>query len=161
LKIVEDKLLKTILNLTNSGLPILISGTPDGMEAFTNRFSTAQRSSKFGYHEFKRFENLDDPEYIFFIEQLMKYQYVRKPLIDIEPLSELLLKLTAGIKRLIITLWIEAHRDAYLRGDDELLLKDFISAEQKNLKHLRPAVKALLSNDPYQLKQYVDLLGKF
>ncbi len=161
MKIVEDKLLKTILNLTNSGLPILISGTPDGMEAFTNRFSTAQRSSKFGYHEFKRFENVDDPEYIFFIEQLMKYQYVRKPLIDIEPLLELLLKLTAGIKRLIITLWIEAHRDAYSRGNDELLLKDFLSAEQKNLRHLRPAVKALLSNDPYQLKQYVDLLGKF
>lgn len=159
LKIVEDKLLKTILNLTNSGLPILISGTPDGMEAFTSRFSTAQRSSKFGYHEFKRFEITEDHEYIIFLEQLMQYQYVRKPLKDLNKLAELLLSLTAGIKRLIITLWIEAHRHAFSRGKDDLLLEDFKSAEEQSLKHLRPAVKALLSNDPYQLKQYVDLLG--
>lgn len=159
LKIVEDKLLKTILNLCNSGLPILISGTPDGMAAFTNRFSTAQRSSKFGYHEFKRFESSEDHEYIIFVEQLMKYQFVRKPLTDLKKLSELLLKLTAGIKRLIRIIWVEAHRHAYLRGKEELLLEDFVVAEEQSLKHLRPAVKALLSNDPNQLKQYTDLLG--
>lgn len=161
LSLVEDKLLKTMLNLINSGLPILFSGTPDGMSAMSNRVSTGQRMSSFGYHEFLRFEDPNDVEYKEFLGELVKYQFVRSPLIFSEELASLIIELTAGIRRLIISLWHLAHRVAYRRGQDDLKLEDFKTAERLNFKKVRPAVRAILSGDPYQISLYVDLLGGF
>jgi len=78
-KVKDDKLLKNFLNLTNSGLPILISGTPDGISFLTSRFSTSQRISAFGANELTRYEHAEDREYLVFLGQLMKYQYVKSP----------------------------------------------------------------------------------
>jgi len=161
LSLVEDKLLKVMLILINSGLPILFSGTPDGISAMSNRFSTGQRMSSFGYHEFLRFDNPNDPEYKEFLGELVKYQYVRSPLALSEELESLIIELTGGIRRLIINLWLFAHRVAYRRGQDNLLLEDFKVAERLNFKKIRPAVRALLCGDPYQISQYADLLGGF
>lgn len=159
-KVKDDKLLKNILNLTNSGLPILISGTPDGINFLTSRFSTSQRIATFGSNKLTRYEHAQDREYLVFLSQLMKYQYVRKPLTDLEELAELLLKLTAGIKRLIISLWIEAHKCSYSRGRDDLLLDDFKAAESMNFEMIRPAIYAVISGNPKLIAQYMDLLHK-
>lgn len=159
-KIKDDKLLKNILNLTNSGLPILISGTPDGINFITSRLSTSQRISTFGYNELLRYESPDDREYQVFLNQLMKYQYVKTPLMDTDGLAGLLLQLTGGIKRLIISLWIEAHKCAYTRAQDNLLLEDFITAERINFKIIRPAIHAIESGNPKFITQYLDLLQK-
>lgn len=159
LSLVEDKLLKTMLNLINSGIPVMVSGTPDGITALSNRFSTAQRISSFGYHEFLRFESPSDVEFQEFFGELMKYQYVKTPLTLTEELASLIIELTAGIKRLIINLWIFAHRAAYSRGQDNLLLEDFKTAEKQNFKKIRPAVQAILSGDPFLMSQHLDLLG--
>jgi hypothetical protein len=159
-KVKDDKLLKNILNLTNSGLPILISGTPDGIDFLASRFSTSQRSSTFGASVLDRYEHAQDREYLVFLSQLMKYQYVNKPLTDLEQLAELLLELTAGIKRLIITLWIEAHKCSFSRARDDLLLDDFKAAESINFKMIRPAILAVKSGNPKLTAQYMDLLHK-
>lgn len=161
LSLVEDKLLKIMLILINSGLPILFSGTPDGISAMSNRFSTGQRMSSFGCHEFLRFDDPNDAEYREFLGELVKYQYVRSPLIFSEEMACLIIELTGGIRRLIINLWLFAHRVAYRRGGDDLLLEDFKVAERLNFKKIRPAVRALISGDPYQIAQYADLLGGF
>lgn len=159
-KIKDDKLLKNILNLTNSGIPILISGTPDGIDFITKRFSTSQRLSTFGYNELMRYESKDDREYQIFLNQLMKYQYVKNPLTNVDDLASLLLQLTGGIKRLIISLWIEAHKCAYSREQDNLLLEDFKAAEQINFKIIRPAIHAIQSGNPKLIAEYMDLLHK-
>ncbi len=159
-KVKDDKLLKNFLNLTNSGLPILISGTPDGISFLTSRFSTSQRISTFGANELTRYEHTEDREYLVFLGQLMKYQYVKKPLTNLQELAVLMLDLTAGIKRLIIALWIEAHKCAYRRARDDLLLDDFKAAESSNFKMIRPAINAVKSGNPRHIEQYMDLLHK-
>lgn len=159
MRVIEDKLLRNILALINTGLPILFSGTPDGIAALSTRFSTAQRISQFGHHELHRFESENDEEYLVFIRQLMKYQFVSKPITDLEQLAKLLLQLTAGIKRLIISLWIGAHRVVYEEDKDALTFNHFKVAENRQFKLARPAVRALLSGDTTQIRNHIDLIG--
>jgi hypothetical protein len=118
------------------------------------------RLSAFGANELSRYKHAEDREYLVFLGQLMKYQYVKKPLTNLQELAEILLDLTAGIKRLIIALWIEAHKCAYIRNRDDLLLDDFKAAESINFKMIRPAINAVKSGNLGHIEQYMDLLHK-
>lgn len=162
LSIVEDKCLKWILNLLNTWqVPLLVSGTPDGIAALTKRMSNTQRMSTGGFHKFSHFESAQDQEFrnIYF-PQLAKYQYVAKKLQVTDELAELLIELSGGVKRILIALWIAAHKIAFERDTDDLLLHDFKQAAATYLAPLAPAVSALRSGNPKRLAQYEDLLTK-
>ena len=154
----EDQCLKWILTLINEGqIAVLFSGTPDGIGALTKRVSITQRMLNSGYHPFKHFTAALDPVFLFFLEQLAKYQYVAKPLQVSTQLAELLIEKTAGVHRLIIALWIAAHRVAFERSTDDLRLEDFRKAADTYLAPAGPAVAAVLSNDPKRMGEYEDL----
>lgn len=71
LKIVEDQCLKEILTLTNtSQMPLVCSGTPDGVRALMNRFANIQRISASGFHQFNIFESQNDKSLELFIGRL-------------------------------------------------------------------------------------------
>ena len=161
LSIIEDKCLKTILNMTNTyPMAILFSGTPDGMNAFTKRFSTQQRVISFGYHHLRRFESVNDKEYSeVFLPQLFRYQLVQKKLPLTSELSELLIELTGGIKRLLIIIWVAAHRVAFMRGNDDLLLDDFRTAAKTYLSPVAGAVHAINSGRPELLSKFDDMIN--
>lgn len=80
LSIVEDQLLRWLLQLTNSGqIPLLISGTPDGVGALTRRLSTLERLNTAGYHAIEPFSDPLAPAFLkTFLGQLGQYQYVQK-----------------------------------------------------------------------------------
>ncbi len=160
LSIVEDKCLKTILTFINTcQMAVLCSGTPDGMKALSKRFSTLQRFSSFGYHQIRRFESVNDSEFKdTFLPQLVRYQLVEKKLpISIE-LAELLLELTGGIKRLLIVIWLAAHRVAFRRSEDDLLLEDFRVAARTYLQPVSGAVRAINSGRPDLMAKYDDMM---
>ena len=160
LSIVEDKCLKTILTFINTFQTALIcSGTPDGMKALSKRFSTLQRLTSFGYHHMRRFESVNDVEFMgTFLPQLVLYQLVEKKLpLSIE-LAELLLELTGGVKRLLIAIWIAAHRVAFRRGKDDLLLDDFRVAARSYLQPVSGAVNAINSGRPDLMDKYDDMM---
>ncbi len=160
LSLQDDKTLKWILSLTNSGIPLVLSGTPDGMSALLKRFSTAQRASTGGCHHLHRFEDPRAPSFRkIFLEQLGRYQYAKKPLPISDDLADLIVDRTAGIQRLIIALWFGAHRIAFeRRGADDLRLTDFERAASTYLAPVRDAVEALKSGDPQRMAAYEDLL---
>lgn len=162
LSIVEDQCLKWILTLMNTWqIPLLVSGTPDGISALTKRLSNAQRIVTSGYHAFAHFTSPSDPVYRrIFLQRLSDYQYVAKPLAITEELALLIWEKTAGVQRLIIALWIAAHRVAFERKTDELLLEDFQIAADTYLSLVQPAVVALRSNDPQRLRRYEDLVPR-
>lgn len=163
LSIVEDQCLKWILNLMNTwDIPLLVSGTPDGIAALTHRLSNLQRFASAGYHRFDPFEGPTcDAFRKVLLPRLGKYQYLEKPIAIDDQLAETLFNETAGIYRLIIALWIAAQRVALERPrNDELTLKDFEKAAKTYLAPLRPAVDALLSKDPERMAMYEDLLPK-
>lgn len=162
LLVVEDKCLKTIANFINTRrIPLLCSGTNDGAAMLRRRLSNAERLSTLGYHSFAPFVSENDPHFITFMDELGRYQYVRTT-IAVEPqLLELVFKLTAGIRRIIISLWMFAHRVAFERTTcDELRLEDFIVAAQTYLAPVAAAVQALLSKDPESLSRYEDLVPR-
>lgn len=161
LSIIEDKCLKWILTLTNSSqFGLLLSGTPDGIAALSKRLSNIQRFVASGYHYMNRFESAEDVEFqSVFFPALLKYQLVQNPIQKTNELATLIISLTGGIRRIIIALWIAAHRVAFERKDDRLLLDDFKLAAATFLAPIAPAVQALNSGDPELMSRYDDLVG--
>ncbi|MDD5177533.1 MAG: AAA family ATPase [Sterolibacterium sp.] len=162
LSIVEDQLLRWLLYLTNSGqIPLLVSGTPDGIGALTRRLSTLERINTMGYHAFEPFSDPRAPEFLnTFLGQLGNFQYVRHKLAVDENLAELIIDLTGGIQRLIIALWVVAHRVAFERKEDDLRLSDFTQAASTWLAPLAPAIAALRTKDPDKMARYEDLVRR-
>lgn len=160
LSIVEDQFLKWILTLMNTWqVPILLSGTPDGIGALTRRLSNTERIVTSGFHQFQHFDNAKDINFrTNFLEQLGKYQYVQKNLPINDELAELIIELTGGIQRLIVALWISAQRVALERNKGDLLLIDFKKAAATYLAPVAPAVAAFRSKDPVRMGKYEDLL---
>lgn len=159
LSIVEDQCLKWILTLMNTWqIPLLVSGTPDGIGALTKRLSNTERIVTSGYHAFKHFTSASDPGFRkIFLAQLGNYQYVSKTIPIDDALAELIMEKTGGVQRLIIALWIAAHRVAFERSTDDLCLDDFRHAADTYLAPVGPAVAALRSNDPVRMGRYEDL----
>ena len=160
LSIIEDKALKGVLTLANTGLPLMISGTPDGVGALTKRLSNVQRFVASGYHKMSEFLSATDLFFIVFMDRLGKFQYVVKRLTIDNELRALVFTLTAGIQRLIVALWIAAHRVAFERKEDSLTLDDFKKAASTYLAPVAPAVAALLSKDPQRMRLYEDLMPR-
>ncbi|MDO8073799.1 AAA family ATPase [Janthinobacterium sp. SUN176] len=162
LSIVEDSLLKSILNFTNtSQIALLFSGTPDGVGAMTKRVATTQRFVAQGYHAFPQFSGSDDLEFReFFFPALCRYQYVKNPIPHSEDFAKLIIELTAGVPRIIIALWIAAHRVAFGRRNDDLRPEDFKKAANTYLSPLLPAITALQSQDTKLMRHFEDLMPR-
>lgn len=161
LSIVEDQLLRWLLYLTNSGqIPLLVSGTPDGIGALTKRLSTLERITTLGYHRFDPFSNPLAPEFQTFLRELGKYQFVRHKIAVDETLANLIIGLTGGIQRVIIALWVAAHRVAFERKSDDLRLTDFSEAAKTWLAPLAPAIAAISTKDPEKMGHYEDLIQR-
>lgn len=162
LSIVEDLCLKWLLVLMNTWqIPLLISGTPDGVGALTRRFSNAQRFATSGYHVFERFEDPGKKEFRDgILSQLVAHQYVQKKLPMSDGLAVLMIELTAGIPRIMVALWIAAHRVAFARKEDSLTLSDLQKAADTYLAPVKQAVSALNSNSPKLMARYEDLIPR-
>jgi len=162
LSIVEDQFLKWLLVLMNTWqVPILISGTPDGVGALTRRLSTTERIVTSGYHVFEPFSDVNQPAFRgTFLNQLGNCQFVEKPIPLNDELAELIIELTGGIQRLVIALWIAAQRVALERNQGDLLLSDFRRAAATFLAPIAPAVSAIRSKDPAKLAKYEDLIPR-
>lgn len=160
LSIVEDAVLRWFLSLINTGqIPLLVSGTPDGIGALSKRLSTAQRFNTAGYHRFDRFVDPMAPAFRkAFLGTLGRYQYVSKPVPVDDELAALIIELTAGIPRVIIALWIGAHRVAFNRMGDDLQLSDFKYAARNWLAPLAPAVEAIRTGNAKTMSNYEDLM---
>ena len=71
-----------------------------------------------------------------------------------------IIKLTGGVPRLIIALWIAAHRVAFERKEDSLRIEDFSRASASYLAPMAPAIAALRSKDPQRMSRYEDLVAR-
>ena len=162
LSIVEDQVLRWLLYLTNSGqIPLLVSGTPDGIGALTKRLSTLERLNTVGYHPFEPIRLTTGKELeSSFLGVLARYQYVRKPVTMDDTLARLVIDLTGGIPRIIIALWVAAHRVAFERTQDDLRIEDFTKAASTWLAPLAPAIAALQTKDASKMSRFEDLVRR-
>lgn len=161
LSLIEDHVLKAILNLMNRWqIPLLVSGTPDGVAALFKRLSNAQRFSTIGHHRIGLFQSANDPICKMYLEQLAKYQYVGKPLKADDSFREVMVELSAGVRRLMNALWVAGQRIALERSDETFRLDDIRHAARTLLAPVAPAVAALRSGDPRLMRRYEDLMPR-
>lgn len=161
LSLIEDQVLKAILNLMNRWqIPLLVSGTPDGVAALFKRLSNAQRFSTMGHHRIELFHAANDPTCKMYLDQLCKYQYLGKPLVPDESFGDVMLELSAGVRRLMSALWVAGQRIALERTDDTFRMDDIHRAARTYLAPVGPAVAALRSGDPNLMRRYEDLVPR-
>ncbi|XLZ68599.1 AAA family ATPase [Massilia sp. SR12] len=158
LAVVEDQCLRWYLNFMNGPTATISSGTPDGVSALTSRFATTQRILSGGFHLFKTIDSVGDKFYIEFLKELWRYQFVARPLQFSDAIASLILELSGGIMRIIVALWVAAHRVALGRNDDQLGEADFKKAASTLLAPLKPAIEAIRSRDPAKIRQFSDMM---
>lgn len=163
LRIVDDEALKFLLTLTNfAKIPTLYCSTPDGLAALNTRMSTAQRMLTAGFYTVPHAKSADDD---FFRKRLFpvlcQYQCLPGKLPASDELRRLLFDVSAGVPRIAVTAWILAGERAIKRNAGGLSFEDFQHVRSHELGPLRPAVEALLSDDPRRLQIYEDLMGAF
>ena len=162
LRIIDDETLKSVLTLTNTlRMPILASGTPDGLAIFNTRLGTNQRLSTDGYHSMDlptSSTDIDFSETMFPI--LMEYQWVKQKMPASSEFRDHIYELTAIIPRVCKSLWMAAHKVAFERGEDKLTIETFTFAMNTYLKPIVPAIEAIKSNNPHKLKMYEDILPR-
>ncbi len=161
LRVAEDFALKSVLGLlTQYRIPFIFSGTPDGMAALGMRLSTAQRLSKGGRYVLQPISSVSDRFLDTLMKALIRYQWVATPIKDSPDLRKLVLELTAGVPRIIIALWMMAHRKAFDERRDELTAEILKGTMDSFLSPLKPAVEALRTGNPEALSEYEDLLPR-
>jgi hypothetical protein len=162
LRIIDDETIKFILTLANtSRIAIVAAGTPDGMSAFSSRFSTAQRMTTGGFHKLLPIDGPFDKYYEnYLFPALCRYQWFEETLPASAELRQLLFQKSAGIQRILILLWFYAHRCAFERAGRSLSVGDIDQALQTYLAPIVPAVNSLMSNDPNRISAYEDMMSK-
>lgn len=160
LRVQDDKALKMLLNLINAcEFPIVVCGTPDGIDAFGTRMSTSQRLATGGFH---RMEHAVTPDSDYFGKNLLpwlfQYQWLPRSLALDETVAKVVHELTAGLPRLCADLLMHAQRLALAGEATKLSVQHFRAAAAGPMGPTQPAVRALLSQDPERMALYEDLL---
>jgi hypothetical protein len=162
LRVADDEALKFIVNLNNTAkLPTVFICTPDGIEALTSRLSSAERLVTNGFYELMRDEDTEGSVFrkrVF--PELVKHISGKHNHADDEKLRRRLYELSAGVPRIYINLWVLANRVMVQRKGSHLTIADLERVMHKHMAPLKPAIDALLSNDPGKLTRYEDLYPK-
>ena len=160
LRIADDETLKFIINLNNSAkVPLVLMGTPDGMEAFCTRLSTAERLITGGIYKILPSENEEDSYFSkYMFPALDKFRLGLRGGENAERIKDKLIDLSAGIPRIYVSLWCLAGRVMVQRKGEALKVEDLDYVMDNFMSPLKPAISALQSGDPRRLARYEDLL---
>lgn len=160
LRVADDEALKFIINLNNTAkLPLVLIGTPDGMEAFCSRLSTVERLITGGIYEVKCSANKEGSFYRkYMFPALEKYQLGSQSSSEAVAIRDRLFELTGGIPRIYVSLWCLATRVMISRKGEAMQVSDLEYVMNRYMSPLKPAINALQSDDPRKWSRYEDLL---
>lgn len=160
LRVVDDEALKMLLTLINAcRFPVVVCGTPDGIDAFGTRMSTSQRLVTGGFH---RMAHASSPDDVYLRQNLLpllfEYQWLPGHLALNDEVANVMHQLSAGLPRLCGSLLIHAQRLALEAEAKALSLAHIYAAAAGPMSTTQPAVRALLSRDPGRMALFEDLL---
>ncbi|MEP9325019.1 ATP-binding protein [Paraburkholderia phymatum] len=144
----------TFTNLVR--VPLLIAGTPKALSLFEKSFRLARRSSDQGAIIFTNMAF--DEEWEFFLKQLFKYQWIRKPRKFNKELSATLYELTQGIHALVVRLFQLAQIAAIRTGSERLSTTLLRTLARDRFGPVQPMMDALRSKKKRRIELYDDLL---
>lgn len=163
LRLVEDETLKFLLEFSNdSGIPLILVGTPDVLRGLQSRVANTTRLAIGGHFELSHPESSSDPFFSkILLPQLVKHQWIDRPIEMSPELRDCVYRLTGGIPKIVVALWMHVQAYVLERDRQELRLADLELAFMDRMGFLRPAIDALLSGDPTRMSTYEDLMAQF
>lgn len=136
-------------------LPIFLIGTPDIAQILQSKLRLARRCGAEASFLWKELNEAGE-EWNRFLDGLWKYQWTQNPFPLTDKLNELFHEYSNGIVDLAIKLFEKVQERAIVNGKemvDEALIRRVV----KELWMERPAMKALKSKDPVEIRKFEDI----
>jgi len=154
----KDNMLNFFVNLVNTiGIPVVFIGTNSMTDLFSYIVRNARRVTGLGLFDFKQ-PAPEDPSWQLLLDTVWDYQWVRQPVELSENLREQIYDLTQGVTDFLAKLMILGQRYAIQSGRETLDETVFNHVATTKMKLLQPAIAALRSRDPEQMRRFEDLL---
>lgn len=153
----KEQVLNFFKNLnTIVGVPIVYIGTPEAAPVLFGNFQQARRAQGIGSVIWDRF-NEDDSKWTRVIDEMWKYQVLRKPGVLTEELKHTYYNLSQGIFDVLVKLHICAQKRALTNNLESIDCGLLEVVAKDELNFISPMLNALRTNDPSLLSVYRDV----
>lgn len=154
-----EKMHLFLLNLANSGIPLVLIGNPFGfswLPAYTQNLTRSlERQQAFFHPHGAVGEDDDDDEWDVVYEGIRAYYLLDDPPSDEEECSTILKKRSGGIPRLGLSLWSMAQLNVLLDGGTQVTPEDIEHVYlDEGFDDIRPLVDGFANRDPLVLMQW-------
>jgi hypothetical protein len=151
----SEQFMNFFVNLINSGINILLIGTPGAYEIFGKELRIARRLTGNAEIIYNNMEH--NNEFRFLLESMWKYQWTRK----FTPLNEEIVNVfyeeTQGISDLIFKLFAYSQEKAILSNQEVLTVELFRKVARERFKLMSQMLEAIRSKNPYKIAKYEDI----
>lgn len=154
----KDNMLNFFVNLVNTiGIPVVFIGTNSMTDLFSYIVRNSRRVTGLGLFDFKQ-PAQDDRSWHLLLDVMWDYQWVKQPVELSEDLRKQIYDLTQGVTDFLAKLMMLGQRYAIQSGREKLDEAVFNHVAATKMKLLQPAIAALRSRDPEQMRRFEDLL---
>ncbi|MDQ0160732.1 AAA family ATPase [Alkalibacillus salilacus] len=150
------QILNFFVNLINSGINVVLVGTPGAYRLFEGELRIARRLT--ANHEII-YNNMEyGDEFRFLLESMWSFQWTKEftPLED--DISVMFYKQTQGISDLMVKLFIYVQQYAIETGKEFITPELIKKVAQKRFKSLKPMLDAIESGNPHKIAKYEDIM---
>lgn len=142
--------------LTNTfGVPVVFIGTPAAYALFESEFRIARRGSGNGELIWSNMKN--DDKFKLFMRGIWKYQWNRDYTNLDQEIVDAFYEETQGISDLVIKLFISVQQAAIETGREQITINLIKTTAKQVFRGMQKMLKAIKSQNPYQLAQYEDI----
>ena len=156
-----DEMLNFFVTLSNTvGIPTILIGTPKAQEIFKGNFRQARRASSEGFVLWDRM-NKDSVEWDILVKTLWEMQCLQEYTELTNVIIDELYDKTQGITSVVINLFILVQKRALSKGVEKITVELIRETSEKDLKILKPMLKAIRSNNLKEIAKYDDITIDF
>ena len=141
--------------------PILFIGTNKATQILGLDFRTARRGTGYGIATWDRLREVESDgkssEWIRFLSELWKYQWVRNPVPFSEHFAYVMYQYSQGVIDIAIKLFASAQARAMLDESETLSSELIADVFNRELKLMHPMIEALRNDDIAKLALYDDI----
>lgn len=137
-------------------VPVVLMGTNKAMKTLQPDFRQGRRNAGVGSFIWEAMPN--DDEWQFAVEDMWRYQWVRKPVPFTPDIAERLYKPIQGIRAILGTAFQLAQMRAMRTGEETVTPETITRIIEREFQPVLPMLKALASRDPRRLKNFEDIL---
>lgn len=155
-----DEMLNFFVGLSNViCIPVVLIGTYDAFDLFTNEFRQMRRGIRQGNVIWNRMQKDDekDKSWQKLLKGIWKYQYVQKPVALTDELSEALYKVSQGVTEVAVLAFKFAQELAIMEGFETITPNIIYSAAANRMGIAHQPLEYIRENKEKELEQYRDV----